>query len=191
VVENQLALHQVRLVRDLSPGVPKVTVDANQMQQVFINLFVNAADAIGPQGGTITVTSSMLSLPPMGITQIKEALCPKRHSLIDPAVRIDGKPALRLKVLGAGKADFVRLDPVYGRRGRHQGLTWESTKGIQFVCPECSASLVAADLACPNCGGAVYSFEVPFKGLVQGCAGKECGWQRWEEVEKSGSKEFV
>jgi two-component system NtrC family sensor kinase len=191
VVENQLALHHVRLVQELGPAVPKVTVDANQMEQVFINLFVNAADAIGPQGGTITVASSALSLPSAGITQIKEALCPKRHSLIDPTVRIDGKPALRLKVLGPDKAGFIDLDPMYGRRGRHQGLAWDVTKGMRFVCPECAVSLAAADRACPECGGALYAFEVPFKGMVEGCAGKKCGWQRWQELDKSGRKEFV
>ena len=58
VVANQLALKKVRLVRNLDPAIPKAVVDANQLQQVFINLLVNASDAIGPEGGTITVSSA-------------------------------------------------------------------------------------------------------------------------------------
>jgi two-component system, NtrC family, sensor kinase len=51
VIENQLALGRVQLVMDLDPALPSVTVDANQIQQVFINLMVNAADAIGDDEG--------------------------------------------------------------------------------------------------------------------------------------------
>ena len=47
VIENQLSMRQVELVMDLDDTLPNVTVDANQIQQVFINLMVNASDAIG------------------------------------------------------------------------------------------------------------------------------------------------
>ncbi len=51
VVDSQLSLNQVKLVKELVPSLPKIAVDSNQLQQVFINLFVNAVDAIGPKGG--------------------------------------------------------------------------------------------------------------------------------------------
>ncbi|MCK7523444.1 MAG: hypothetical protein MZV64_40215 [Ignavibacteriales bacterium] len=52
------------------------------MQQVFINLFVNASDAMEKNGGTISLSTQQISLSPFGTAQIKKAACSKRHSLI-------------------------------------------------------------------------------------------------------------
>jgi signal transduction histidine kinase len=43
----------------LAPGLPPLPLDADRMQQVFLNLLLNARDAIGeePGGGEITVTT--------------------------------------------------------------------------------------------------------------------------------------
>jgi two-component system NtrC family sensor kinase len=191
VVESQLKLNSVRLARDLDPKLPKAEVDANQLQQVFINLFVNASDAIGPRGGTITVSSSVLSLSPVGVTQIKKALCPKRHSLIDSEVRIDGKPSVRLKARSEGNEGFIYLNSMYGMGGHHHGIPVDDGKAIGLSCPECSASLILPHRECPECGAGVYAFESPPKGLVEGCSRKGCSWQRWEEVDATGSREYV
>ncbi|MCX5797268.1 MAG: ATP-binding protein [Elusimicrobia bacterium] len=191
VIESQLALNAVRLVLSLAPDMPKVTVDANQMQQVFINLFVNAADAIGPKGGTITVSSSALSLSPIGITQIKKAVCPKRHSLMDEEVRIDGRPTVRIRVRSDKAEGFLYLNPMYGMGGHHHAVAAAGAPGARFVCPECSVSLLVDKKVCPECGSAVYVFEVPARGLVEGCTRPGCGWQRWEEVDGMDRKEFV
>ena len=44
--------------RVLSSNLPKVLADANQLEQVFLNLVSNAKDAIDPKGsGVITITS--------------------------------------------------------------------------------------------------------------------------------------
>ncbi|MBI2787145.1 MAG: HAMP domain-containing protein [Elusimicrobia bacterium] len=191
VVESQLALNHVAVSRNLDPGIPKAAVDANQLQQVFINLFVNASDAIGPKGGTITVSSAALSLSPVGITQIKKAQCPKRHSLIDGEVRIDGRPSVRLKARSDGNEGFIYLNPMYGMGGHHHGIPVDDRKVIALSCPECSASLLQPNRECPRCGAAVYAFESPPKGLVEGCSRKGCDWQRWEEVDATGAREFV
>jgi two-component system NtrC family sensor kinase len=53
VVMTQLALHQVTLTLDLAPELTMVQADANQIQQVVVNLLLNAADAIGEEGGSI------------------------------------------------------------------------------------------------------------------------------------------
>ncbi len=191
VIENELGLKNVKVEKKLDPKAPKATADANQLQQVVINLVVNAADAMAPKGGTVTITTSALNLSPVGTTQIKNAVCPKRHSLIDNEVRIDGKPSVRLKARSEGNEGFVYLNPMYGMDGHHPGISYDVEKGVQFVCPECSTSLLVEGRSCPKCRAPLYAFEVPSKGFVEGCARKECSWQRWEAVDATGQREFV
>jgi two-component system NtrC family sensor kinase len=53
VVMTQLSLNHVDLSLDLTADLPTVLADANQIQQVLVNLLLNAADAIGTEGGRI------------------------------------------------------------------------------------------------------------------------------------------
>ena len=191
VVDRQLALNHVVLETHLGPDLPRIMIDANQIQQVFVNLLVNASDAIGQKGGTITVTSAALSLSPVGVTQIKEARCPRRHNLIDNEVRIDGKPSVRLKGRCSGDEGFVYLNPIYGQDTRRFGVSFDDGKPIQFVCPECAVSLMVEGGACPLCQAGIYAFGVPSAGFVEGCTRQSCGWQRWDHVDAAGNKEFV
>lgn len=191
VVDRQLALNRIVLEKDIAPKLPRPIVDANQMQQVLVNLIVNATDAIGAKGGTITVRASAVTLSPVGTLQIKHAVCPKRHNLIDNEVRFDGKPAIRLKARCEDQEGFVYIDPVYGKAGNRHGCTCDGRKRIQFVCPECSSTLMLEGRSCPRCGAAVLAFEAPPKGFVETCARHGCGWQRWEEIDGARDREHI
>ena len=57
VVKNPLADHQVDLDLSLAKDLPPAHADANQIQQVVVNLLLNAANAIGSEGGGIHVTT--------------------------------------------------------------------------------------------------------------------------------------
>jgi signal transduction histidine kinase len=48
---EQLRAHNIKVHRDLQNELPKVKADANQLEQVFLNLISNAKDAIEPKGG--------------------------------------------------------------------------------------------------------------------------------------------
>ncbi len=60
LVEHQAVFHDIRIVKSLDPQVPMILVDANQIQQVFMNILLNAADAM-PAGGVLTITSKLIS----------------------------------------------------------------------------------------------------------------------------------
>ena len=45
----------MRMIAEYDPSLPLAHVDQDQLQQVFLNILKNAAEAAGPEGGTITV----------------------------------------------------------------------------------------------------------------------------------------
>ncbi len=55
---EQLRSHNIKLKRQLVPELPGVLADANQLEQVFLNLISNAKDAMEAKGGgTLTIIS--------------------------------------------------------------------------------------------------------------------------------------
>ena len=58
ILKNELRLHQIRLEKDLADQLPKILIDENQIQQVLINLLLNAIQAIGDQG-VITIRTGL------------------------------------------------------------------------------------------------------------------------------------
>jgi signal transduction histidine kinase len=191
VIENQLSLGRIRLELDLDPELPSVRVDANQIQQVFINLMVNAADAIGDDNGVIRVASQLVTLRPAGVLQIKSGVCRKRHELVDRKFQIDGKPAITMQYRRQDETGLVHLDPIYGSQNHHLDDMPPIEEGVELQCPECGTSLMGEDEGCRRCGGPIYCFEVPLKGLVQGCLREDCGWQHWEQVDADWNDAFV
>src|SRR2546427_11981497 len=57
LVNYELTRSRVSLMRELAADLPRVRLDKAKMEQVFINLFMNAIQAM-PQGGTLTVRTS-------------------------------------------------------------------------------------------------------------------------------------
>jgi len=191
VIESQLALNKVKIVKQTDPNLPKIIVDANQIQQVFINLMVNASDAIGPKGGTVTIVTKQISLSPLGVAQVKKAACPKRHSLIDNEFKIDGYPALKVKVLSEGKEGIIHLDPIYGKHRNNFNVGFKIGKDAQFVCPECNRSIVEENKTCPKCGSPVLAFEIPNQGFYEVCASENSNWEKWDYVDSTGVREYI
>ena len=58
---EQLRLHNIVVEKNLSQGLPQVLGNANQLQQVFINLTTNARDAIDAKGagGQLTLSTGV------------------------------------------------------------------------------------------------------------------------------------
>nr|HMN24519.1 ATP-binding protein [Ignavibacteriaceae bacterium] len=191
VIESQLALNKVKIVKQIETNLPTLTVDANQIQQVIINLLVNASDAIGKDGGSITIITKQIALAPIGIAQIKKAACPKRHSLIDNDYRIDGLPAIKVKVISGNNEGIIHLDPVYGKHRNNFDTGFKIEKDAKFVCPDCNNSVIEQDKLCPICGSPILSFEVSGQGIYEVCSSVNSNWERWDYVDSLGLKEYI
>jgi len=59
LVRHKLANQSIRLVRRLQPDLPSVMGDAPQLEQAFLNLILNAAEAM-PDGGSLTIKTTAL-----------------------------------------------------------------------------------------------------------------------------------
>jgi two-component system, NtrC family, sensor kinase len=57
LVAHPLKASQIQVVKQLTQGIPPVRGSANKLQQVFLNLFLNARDAM-PTGGMLEVRSA-------------------------------------------------------------------------------------------------------------------------------------
>ena len=57
IVDHQLGLNNVQVALDLAPDIPKIIGNANQLQQVLMNLAINAQQAMEPDGGTVDIAT--------------------------------------------------------------------------------------------------------------------------------------
>ena len=56
LVENQYRAKHIHIIREMRKGVPKVLVDKDKIEQVFINVLTNAIEAM-PENGSIIIRS--------------------------------------------------------------------------------------------------------------------------------------
>jgi len=54
LIENQAQFHDITVIKKGCPNLPPVILDPSQMQQVFMNLIINAAEAM-PEGGELRI----------------------------------------------------------------------------------------------------------------------------------------
>ncbi len=117
---SRLLGEDVTLVTQLQPDLPRVLVDPGQIEQVLMNLTLNARDAM-PKGGRITICTDDVATGVGG--PWAEDLPPGRH------VR------LRVSDTGAGMTDEVRrriFEPFFTTKGvgRGTGLGLATVYGI-------------------------------------------------------------
>ena len=58
LVRNQTSFRNITITRHLSDGIPDLLVDPDQIQQVFINIILNAAEAM-TKGGSLTIRNAL------------------------------------------------------------------------------------------------------------------------------------
>ncbi|MEW6333747.1 MAG: cache domain-containing protein [Thermodesulfobacteriota bacterium] len=128
-VSSQPSFKWVRIVRSFAPDLPSIQSDPAQLIQVFVNLLNNAADAMSPEGGTITLTTLLYSDRAVEIQVTDTGRGIPKESL--------GKlftPFYTTKPLGTGTG--LGLSIVYGIVKMHRGqiqVSSEMGKGTTFT----------------------------------------------------------
>jgi signal transduction histidine kinase len=62
LVRHKLKNQNVALVQNLKEGLPPILGESAQLEQVFLNLILNASEAM-PGGGTLTISSRAVRVP--------------------------------------------------------------------------------------------------------------------------------
>ncbi len=121
-VIHQPSFKQVRIVRQFSPGLPRIQADQAQLMQVFVNLLNNAAEAM-PEGGTITITSQRADNQRIEVG-IADTGCGMSEETLGKLFT----PFFTTKPVGKGTG--LGLSIVYGIIKMHRGnITVNSTLG--------------------------------------------------------------
>jgi PAS domain S-box-containing protein len=68
LVQNQINLENISLEKKLGENLPLIYADFDKIQQVLINIILNAIQAM-PEGGTLTITSSTAGIAKIGDSQ--------------------------------------------------------------------------------------------------------------------------
>lgn len=71
LVHNQPTFHNITITRNYSENMPDTLVDPNQIQQVFINMLLNASHAM-PSGGTLTISTFMSPTSHFACAEIRD-----------------------------------------------------------------------------------------------------------------------
>ncbi len=59
LIYYHLRKYNISIMRQFSPGVPRIHADRQQLRQLFLNLFTNAVDAM-PHGGMLTIVVAVI-----------------------------------------------------------------------------------------------------------------------------------
>ncbi len=191
VVMNQLVLRNVALEFALGERLGEVPADPNQIQQVVVNLIMNAADAMGDDGGTIHLATRGVEVPARGSTVIRTARCPKGCDLVDPGTRIGRYPGIKVLRRQNDRDTLVHMDPLYGRVNHRASEPLESGAVASYACPRCRVRLDSPERRCGQCGAPTFSVLAGDRGRLEWCTRKGCHWTRCESLDAQGPQRFA
>jgi len=110
---------KVRLTLALNSGVTWIEADSSAVQQIVMNLIINGAEAIGPEGGSVIVSTGMTCLNPNS----GQPVAPSEPNAVFIEVRDSG--------CGMDEATKSRIfDPFFTTKFTGRGLGLAAVSGI-------------------------------------------------------------
>ena len=138
---RRLIGEHIRLASDIPPDLPPVRADAGQIEQIIVNLALNARDAM-PEGGQLTLSARAVRLEAAGLPAVADA---RPGDFVRLDVRDTGTgmpPHVRERLFepffstkGPGRGTGLGLAVVYGIVRQHEGfidVTTSPGKGSTF-----------------------------------------------------------
>jgi len=108
---------------DLEPDLPPIEADKSQLQQILMNLVINAAEACGTEQGTVFIKTCKCELTDLSL--------PLAFGL--PPIKAGTFVCLEVKDTGAGMSDEVKakiFDPFFTTKFTGRGLGLSAVLGI-------------------------------------------------------------
>ncbi|MDH3975100.1 MAG: ATP-binding protein [Deltaproteobacteria bacterium] len=59
IIDHQLTIHRIKIESELAHGLPKISGNANQLQQVLMNLLINAQQAMKDEPGKVSISTRL------------------------------------------------------------------------------------------------------------------------------------
>ncbi|ETR73318.1 MAG: PAS/PAC sensor signal transduction histidine kinase [Candidatus Magnetoglobus multicellularis str. Araruama] len=128
LLENQTIFHNIDIIRQLAPALPPVHSDVQQLNHVFMNIILNAADAMAGKG-SLTVTTGLSESKNHVIIQIQDT----GPGIPDDVLPHIFEPFFTTKEEGKGTG--LGLSLVYGIVQNHGGKIEANTSstGTRFT----------------------------------------------------------
>jgi two-component system NtrC family sensor kinase len=123
LLDNQVLFHNIRMVQHLSPDLPQVFMDPSQIQQVFMNMILNAAEAM-KGGGQLTLTTRHMPVE----QAVEVEFTDTGHGIKEEDLDRIFSPFFTTKEVGHGTGLGLAIS--YGIVKEHKGtITVESEEG--------------------------------------------------------------
>ncbi len=125
LLEHQFKTAGIKVHGELATALPPIQGNAGKLQQVFLNLFLNARDAM-PQGGTLTVATANGRNVSVTVGDTGSGIAPEHiHRIYDPFFTTKNRPKE-----GNSGGTGLGLSVTYGIIQEHAGkIRVESTPG--------------------------------------------------------------
>jgi two-component system, NtrC family, sensor kinase len=107
----------VKVQTDLYPGLPLIHGNSGKLQQVFLNLFLNAKDAMAGKGGTLHISTANGDSVQVNISDSGAGIAPEHiNKIYDPFFTTKNVPRE-----GQSRGTGLGLSVTYGIIQEHAG----------------------------------------------------------------------
>jgi nitrogen-specific signal transduction histidine kinase/CheY-like chemotaxis protein len=184
LLENQALFHNIEVVRDYARELPQVFIDPDQLQQVVMNIVLNAVDAMDGKGRLTLRTAARVAE-----REVEIAVADSGKGIPQGVLPLIFEPFFTTKEVGKGTG--LGLATVYGIVKQHGGwieLATAPGQGTTFRVylpavegPRAAAAAEAAPAKLP-CGSEtilIVEDETSLRALIAGLL-RRCGYTVFE-----------